>query len=68
MAAPEPTSAARKGLGPRDTWQHRSPPQQGGEVWGHETRGSGEGNLGREAKSGAVGHVIARGGTPCSLS
>jgi hypothetical protein len=39
-AAPELTSARRQGLGPRDTWQHRSSPRHGGEVWGRGTRGS----------------------------
>jgi hypothetical protein len=31
-AVPELNSARRRGPGPRDTWQHRSSPLQGGEV------------------------------------
>jgi hypothetical protein len=32
VATPELTSARRRGPGPRDMWQHRSSPRQGGEV------------------------------------
>jgi hypothetical protein len=32
VAAPEPTSAGRRGPELRNTWQHRSPPRQGREV------------------------------------
>jgi hypothetical protein len=39
MAASELNSARRRGLGPWDTWQHRSSPQQGGEVRGRGTHG-----------------------------
>jgi hypothetical protein len=59
MAAPEPTSAERRGPEPRDTWQRRSPPQRGGEVRSHETHGSVGAHLSREARSGAIGHVAA---------
>jgi hypothetical protein len=59
VAAPEPTSAERRGLEPEDTWQHRSPPQLGGEVQCCWTRGSAGAHLNWEVSSGAVGHVAA---------
>jgi hypothetical protein len=59
MAAPELTSARRRGPEPRDTWQHRSSPQQGGEVQTRGTRGSTGAHLIKEARSGAEGHVAA---------
>jgi hypothetical protein len=39
VAAPELTSARRRGPGPRDTWWHRSPPLQGGVVRSYNLRG-----------------------------
>jgi hypothetical protein len=68
VAASELNSARRRGSGPRDTWQHRSPPRQEGEVRGCRTRGSTGAHLDREERSGATGYVAARGCTPCSLS
>jgi hypothetical protein len=59
VAAPEPTSAGRWGSELRDTWQRWSSPQQGGEVWGSRTRGCVGAHLGRQARSGAAGHVAA---------
>jgi hypothetical protein len=41
-----------------DTWQRQSPPQPGGEVWRHRTRGSVETHLSREARSRAIGYVV----------
>jgi hypothetical protein len=40
-------------------WQRQSSPQQRGEVWGHGMHGSAGAHLGREVRSGAVGHVAA---------
>jgi hypothetical protein len=40
VAAPELTSARRRGPGPWDTWQLRSPPLQGGVVRSYNIRGS----------------------------
>jgi hypothetical protein len=68
VAAPELNSARRRGSGPRDTWQHRSSPQQGGEVRGHGTRGGSTTHLCREVWSEATAYVAASGCTPCSLS
>jgi hypothetical protein len=59
MAVPEPSPAGRRGPVPWDTWQHRSPPQQGGEAQSHRTRDSVRDLLGRLVGSGAVGHVAA---------
>jgi hypothetical protein len=59
VAALEPTSTGRRGPEQRDTWQRWSSPQQGGEVWGRGTRGSIGAHLSREARSGAVGHMVA---------
>jgi hypothetical protein len=44
---------------PRGTWWLRSSPQSGGKVWSYWTCGSAGAHLGREAGSGAVGHVAA---------
>jgi hypothetical protein len=68
VAAPELTSTRWRGPGPRDTWQHRSSPQQGGEVRGHGTRGSAEAHLCSEVWSEAIAYVAVRECTPCSLS
>jgi hypothetical protein len=59
VAAPEPSSVGRRGPELRNTWQRRSSTQQGGEAWGHMTRGSTGAHLSKEVKSGAVGHVAA---------
>jgi hypothetical protein len=59
VAAPEPTSAGSRGPELRNTWQRRNSTQQGGEVWGHKTRGSTRAHLNKEVRSGAVGHVAA---------
>jgi hypothetical protein len=40
VAMSEPTSAERRDLEPYDTWQHRSPPQLGGEVRSRREHGS----------------------------
>jgi hypothetical protein len=40
-------------------WQCQSSPQQGGEAQGHGTHGSAGAHLGKEARSGAAGHVTA---------
>jgi hypothetical protein len=52
-------STWRQGLELRDTWQHRSSPQQEGEVRGCRTRGSARAHLSKEARSGATEHVVA---------
>jgi hypothetical protein len=59
VAAPEPTSAGRRGPELRNTWQRRSSTQQGGEARGHGIRGSDGAHLGREARSGVEEHVAA---------
>jgi hypothetical protein len=59
MAALEPSRARRWGPQSCDTWQHRSPPEQGGRVRCREARGSTRSCLSREAGFGAVGHVAA---------
>jgi hypothetical protein len=59
VAAPEPTSAGSRGPELRNTWQRRNSTQQGGEVWGHKTRGSTRAHLNKEVRSGAMGHVVA---------
>jgi hypothetical protein len=38
VAAPEPTPEAGQGPEPRDVWQRRSPPKQGGMVQSCRTR------------------------------
>jgi hypothetical protein len=59
VTAPEPTSTGRRGSELRNTWQRRSSTQQGGEAWGHMTRGSTEAHISKEVRSGAAGHVAA---------
>jgi hypothetical protein len=59
VTAPELTLSERQGPELRDTWQRRISPQQRGEVWGHETRGSAGAHLNKEARSGTAGHVAA---------
>jgi hypothetical protein len=68
VAAPELNSARWRGLGPHDTWQHRSSPQQGGEVRGRGTLGSFGAHLCREVWFKATACVAACGCTPYSLS
>jgi hypothetical protein len=68
VAAPELNSARRQGSGPRDTWQHRSSPQQGGGLRGRGTRGVSGAHLCRELWSEATTCVTVRGCTPCYLS
>jgi hypothetical protein len=68
VAAPELTSVRRRGPGPQDMWQHRSSPQQGGEVRGHGTGGGAGAHLCRDIWSKATTYVAARGCTSCSLS
>jgi hypothetical protein len=58
VAAPEPTPTGRRGPKTQDTWQHQSPPQPGGEVRSYSTHGSTRTHLSREARSGAIGHVV----------
>jgi hypothetical protein len=57
VAAPEPTSAGKRGPKLRNTWQRWSSTQQEGEARGHETHDSTRAHLGREVRSGAAGHV-----------
>jgi hypothetical protein len=45
VAASESTSAGRRGLELRNTWQRRNSTQQGGEVRSHGTYGGSEGRL-----------------------
>jgi hypothetical protein len=68
VTASELNSVRRRGPEPRDTWQHRSSPQQGGEVRGRGTRGGSGAHLCREVWSEATTCVAARGCTSCSLS
>jgi hypothetical protein len=44
---------------PWGMWQCWSPPQSGGEVQSHMTRGSAGADLNREVRSGVIGHVAA---------
>jgi hypothetical protein len=67
VAALEPTSTGWRSPELRNTWQHRSPPQQEDEVQGCKTRGSTGAHLDREERSGATGYVVACGCTPCYL-
>jgi hypothetical protein len=62
VAAPELTSARRRGPRPWDTWRCRSPPLQVRS--GAEGRGSARAHLSNEARSGAVGHMVAPEPTP----
>jgi hypothetical protein len=59
VAAPEPTSAGRRGPELRNTLQHRSSTNQGGEARGHGPRGSTGAHLSKVVRSGAAGHVVA---------
>jgi hypothetical protein len=68
LAALEPSRAGRRSPKPCDTWQHRSPPAQGGGIWSRVTRGSIRALPSREAGSGAAGHVAVPGYTLFSLS
>jgi hypothetical protein len=67
VATSKLNSARRRDPRPRATWQHRSSPQQGGKVRGHETHGGSEAHLCREVWSEATACVVARGYTLCSL-
>jgi hypothetical protein len=67
VAALELNSERRRGSGPRATWQHRSSPQQGDEVWDHGTRGGSRAQLCRRCGPNlqlAWQHVDARP-APC---
>jgi hypothetical protein len=64
MELSEPSQARRQGLKPQDTWQRRSPPEQGGRVQSRGTRDSVEALPSREAGSEAAGHMAVRL-TPC---
>jgi hypothetical protein len=68
IAALESSKMGRAGLELRDTWQHWSPPQQGGGVRSYGTRDGSRALLSWEAGFGAAGHVAACGSTSCSLS
>jgi hypothetical protein len=68
VEASELNSARRRGPGPRAMWQHRSSPQQGGEVQGYGTHGGSRAHLCREVWSEAIACMATRGCTPCSLS
>jgi hypothetical protein len=57
VAATELTLSRRRGLRPRDTWQRRSSPQHGGEVWGRSTHGSAGVNLCKEVWSTVTAYV-----------
>jgi hypothetical protein len=57
VAAPELKSARRRGPRQQDTWRRRSPPQQGGEVRGHGTRGGAGAHLSKVARSRAAEHM-----------
>jgi hypothetical protein len=58
MTVLEPTLAGKQGPEPQDMWQRQSPPQQRGEIRGHETCGGARSHLGREVGSEATGHVV----------
>jgi hypothetical protein len=68
VVASELNSARRRGPGPRDTWEHRSSPQQGGEVRGRGTRGGSLAHLCREVWSEAIAYMAACGCMSYSLS
>jgi hypothetical protein len=59
VAAPKRTSTRRRNPGPWDTWEHRSSSHQGGEVRGHKTCSSVRAHLSKEARSEAMGHMVA---------
>jgi hypothetical protein len=58
VAAPEPSLVGRQGVELQGTWQRQSPPRQGGHVQGHVTCGSARAHLSREARFGAIGHMV----------
>jgi hypothetical protein len=64
----ELTSARRRGPELRDTWRHRSSPQQGGEVRGRGTRGDSGAHLYREVWYEATAYMAAHGCMSYSLS
>jgi hypothetical protein len=64
----ELNSTRRRGPGSRATWQHRSSPQQEGEVRGRETRGGSGAHLCMEVWFKAIACVAARGCMSYSLS
>jgi hypothetical protein len=68
VAAPELTSARRRGPELRDTWRRRSFPQQEGEVQSRETRGGSGAHLCMEVWSKVITYVAVRGCTPYFLS
>jgi hypothetical protein len=57
VAAPEPSSAGRRGPELLDTWRRRSPPEQGGGVWSYRTHGGSGALLSWKVGFGAAGHV-----------
>jgi hypothetical protein len=59
MAAPEPTSAGRRGPELVNAWRHRSSTQQRDEARGRGPRDSTRVHLSKEVRSGAVGHMAA---------
>jgi hypothetical protein len=68
VAASKLNSASRRGPVPCDTWQHRSSPQQRGEVRGRGIRDDSEAHLYRKVWSEATIYVTTRECTFCSLS
>jgi hypothetical protein len=58
VAAPEPSRARRQDSEPWDTWQRQIPHEQGGGIRSSRTRGSAGALSSRDARSGAVGHVV----------
>jgi hypothetical protein len=57
VAAPEPSQAGRQSLVLWDTWQCRSPPEQGGRIQSRGKHDSVGAHLSREAGSEAIGHM-----------
>jgi hypothetical protein len=68
VVAPGLNSARRQCPEPRDTWQHRRSPQQGGEVRGRRTRGGSGAHLYTEVWYEATACVVARECTSYFLS
>jgi hypothetical protein len=68
VTALEPTPTEMRDPEPYDKWQRQSPPQLGGEVQSHRTRGSTGPHLSWEARSGAVRHVAVCGCMSYKLS
>jgi hypothetical protein len=64
VVALEPSLAGRRDPEPWGTWQPQSPPRLGGRVRCCRTRGSAGAHLSREVRSGAIGHLTARGALP----